>query len=145
MPGSIRTFDATSQRYHSDSDDDLPLHTGKPILYNLALRSQVSVVNLPPSPADSELAEMQIRDDTTAEERRLTRAMDRGAPGDRLVDTNTPEQKDLAKRKSQYYQEQFAYREVNSSAKERVSKESMIVADVRTNVIVSIICETYTE
>lgn len=76
---------------------------------------------------------------TTREERRITRHIDRGAPGDQAIfsEGKTPERKELAKRKSQYYGNVFAYRESNTSARERVTKESMIVADVRTNVIVS--------
>lgn len=76
----------------------------------------------------------------TKEERRLTRAIDRGAPGDAAIFSSlkTPEQQEMAKRKSQYYENQFAYREANGSARERVLKESIITADVRTNVIVSL-------
>jgi len=136
MPGSIRTVDATSQRYYSDSDEDFPVQTGKPILYNIRPRSQLSIINLPPSPADSDLNEMRVPDEPTAEESRLMRPIDRGAPGERLREPSTPQQKEFARRKSQYYQEQFAYREPNTSAKERVAKDSMIMADVRTNVIV---------
>tara|TARA_R110002060_G_scaffold69572_1_gene78170 strand:+ start:273 stop:566 length:294 start_codon:yes stop_codon:yes gene_type:complete len=81
---------------------------------------------------------------TTKEERRITRHIDRGAPGDQAIfsEGKTPERKELAKRKSQYYGDVFAYREPNSSARERVTKESMIVADVRTNVIVSILVQS---
>lgn len=141
MPGSIRsvrTFDATSHRYDFDDDDEeLPLRMGKPVVVN-GLRSQVSLIQLPPSPADSELNEMRVPAEPTAEERRITRPIDRGAPGDAAIFANkkTPEQTELAKRKSQYYQDAFAYRESNTSARERVSKDSMIMADVRTNVIV---------
>lgn len=74
----------------------------------------------------------------TREERRITRNIERGAPGDQAIfsEGKTQEQKDLAKRKSQYYGDVFAHREPNNSARERVSRESPILADVRTNVIV---------
>jgi hypothetical protein len=73
------------------------------------------------------------------EEQRITRRIDRGAPGDQAIfsDAKAPEQKELAKRKSQYYGDVFAYREPNSSARERISRESMIICDIRTNVIVN--------
>jgi hypothetical protein len=76
---------------------------------------------------------------TDREEQRITRNIDRGAPGDQAIfsDAKTPEQKELARKKSQYYNEVFATRESNASARERVTKESPILADVRTNVIVS--------
>ncbi|KAL5326432.1 hypothetical protein ACEPPN_004117 [Leptodophora sp. 'Broadleaf-Isolate-01'] len=135
MPGSVRTIDVTSQRY--DSNDETPLVTKR---RNSNLGSQI---RLPPSPAESDTA---MREEsprgspsaTTREERRITRHIDRGAPGDQAIfsEGKTPERKELAKRKSQYYGNVFAYRESNTSARERVTKESMIVADVRTNVIV---------
>lgn len=72
------------------------------------------------------------------EGRRITRDITRGSPGDQAIfsNTKTPEQKTLAKRKSQYYNEVFANREPIASARERVFKESPVVADLRTNVIV---------
>ncbi|KAK0121426.1 hypothetical protein ONS95_009720 [Cadophora gregata] len=135
MPGSLRTIDATSQRY--DPNDESPIVKKR-------RNSNLAHIQLPPSPAASDIA---MRDKspkgspsaTTREERRITRHIDRGAPGDQAIfsDRKTPDREELAKRKSQYYEDVFAYRESNSSAKERVTKESMIVADVRTNVIVS--------
>jgi len=141
MPGSLHPSDANSERYYSDSDDESHIQTGKSVLYNHKLRSQVSIINLsqqdlPPSPADSDHNEMRGTDESSEEESRLMRPMDRGAPGERLREPTTPQQKEFARKKSQYYQEQFAYRESNTSAKERLTKDSMIMADVRTNVIV---------
>ncbi|KAK2630046.1 hypothetical protein QTJ16_000866 [Diplocarpon rosae] len=154
MPGTFRTIDVTSQRYDPDIDT---------VLINKKLRRQSyprslspRIIYLPPSPADSSPAKSESEtvmreasprgslsmtncsSATSREERRITRHMDRGTPGDGAIfsDTKTPERKDLAKRKSQYYGDVFAYREPHSSARERVMKESMIVADIRTNVIV---------
>lgn len=72
------------------------------------------------------------------EERRITRALDRGAPGDEAIfsKNKTPQQMELARRKSQYYNDVFAYREPNSSPRNRVSRESMVMTDIKTNVIV---------
>jgi hypothetical protein len=72
------------------------------------------------------------------EERRLTRNIERGAPGDAAIFplAKTPEQRELAKKKSQYYNDAFAVRESNTSARERVHRESMVMVEVRTNVIV---------
>jgi hypothetical protein len=108
-------------------------------LVNRRRRSAVSPGQLPPSPEDSDPNDMHAPTALTMEERRITRPIDRGAPGDRAIfsDNKTPEQRELAKQKSQYYGDVFAYREPNTSARERISRESMIMADVRTNVIVS--------
>lgn len=141
MPGSlrsIRTFETTSQRY--DSDEEEPsLQACQPLILNHASRSRASLIQLPPSPADSDVNEMRAPTEPTAEEKRLTRQIDRGAPGDRAIfsDKKTPEQKELAKRKSQYYGDVFANREPTTTARERIGRESMIMADIRTNVIVS--------
>lgn len=78
-------------------------------------------------------------DAMSAEEERLTRKINRGTPGDAgpLSPTKTPEQLELARAKSQFYGDAFAWREPNGSARERVLRESVVMADVRTNVIVS--------
>jgi hypothetical protein len=147
MPGSVRTIDATSQRY--DPEESLPSSPEQPRVE--PIRHRVSLIELPPSPADSDPAMRHASprgsspgsaspSATTREEQRITRNIDRGAPGDQSIFSaaKTPEQKELAKKKSQYYGDLFAARESNSSARERVLKESPILADVRTNVIVSV-------
>jgi len=141
MPGSIRLIDTTSQRY--DPVDSLPSSPEKPVDTERK-RDIISQSNLPPSPADSDTAMRETSPGespsaTVREERRITRHIDRGAPGDQSIfsDTKTPEQKALARKKSQFYGDVFASREPNTSARERVLKESIVMADVRTNVIVS--------
>jgi hypothetical protein len=67
---------------------------------------------------------------------RLTRPASRGV----LADKQSPStlfQKVAPRKRAQYYEEQFAYKDDTSSARERVSKDSPIVAELRTNVIVS--------
>jgi hypothetical protein len=106
-------------------------------------RSKEHSSALPPSPADSLLVEPYLLDGAmdamTAEEDRLTRPINRGTPGDigMFSVEKTAEQKELARRKSQFYGDAFAWREPNGSARERVQRESVIMADIRTNVIVS--------
>lgn len=65
-------------------------------------------------------------------------------PGDRhSVSLNGESQ---SKRRTQYYEEQFQYKDnVNSSARERVHRESPVIAELRTNVIVRGSCEEITE
>jgi hypothetical protein len=141
MPGSIRTIDATSQRY--DLEEELESSPERPLIDQRKNRV-VPLIKLPPSPADSDTAMREASPNgspsaTFREEQRITRNIDRGTPGDQSIfsDSKTPEQKELAKRKSQYYGDVFAAREPNASARERITKESPILADVRTNVIVS--------
>ena len=43
----------------------------------------------------------------------------------------------VAKRRNQYFGEVFAFREQPNAAKERASRESFLIAEVKTNVIVS--------
>ena len=141
MPGSIRTVDVTSQRFDEPAGE-FPIHTSEEVLLDRRRRDLISQLQLPPSPADSvELKSDQMSSPSALvrEEQRITRGINRGAPGDQAIfsDAKTPEQKELAKRKSQYYGDAFAYREPNSSARERISRESMITCDIKTNVIVS--------
>ncbi|KAE9378935.1 Tautomerase/MIF [Stipitochalara longipes BDJ] len=146
MPGSVRTIDATSQR--NDPEESLPSSPEQPRAD--PIKHRASLIELPPSPAASDTAMRQASprgspsitsspSATTREEQRITRNIDRGTPGDQAIFSaaKTPEQKQLAKRKSQYYGDVFAARESNSSARERVLKETPILADVRTNVIIS--------
>ncbi|TVY83267.1 hypothetical protein LSUE1_G002161 [Lachnellula suecica] len=116
-------------------------HADKAFQPSLANKGLILHFELPSSPADSGPTMPATSPSSTfsAEERRITRQIDRGAPGDQAIfsDRKTPEQKELARRKSQYYGDVFAHREPNSSARERVSKESMVMAEVKTNVIIS--------
>jgi len=137
MPGTD-TSSSSSPR-----TNDLPLRPADKALH-LGRRNNniVSHIELPPSPADSNPtmpAAASPPPSLSTEEQRITRQLDRGAPGDQAIfsERKTPEQKELARRKSQYYGDVFAHREPQSSARERVTKESIVMADIRTNVIVS--------
>jgi hypothetical protein len=72
------------------------------------------------------------------EQSHLTRNIEQELPGNAgsYSPGRTPERKELAKKKSQYYDDAFAVRESNTSARERVHRESMVMVEVRTNVIV---------
>lgn len=66
------------------------------------------------------------------------RNIDRGTPGDGslLSASRSLAQKEVSKKKSQYYENAFAQREPNTNPRERIGRESIVMADVRTNVIV---------
>jgi len=141
MSGSTPTIDATPQRY--DPVESLPSSPEESVIRPVK-EHLVAPIQFPPSPADSDpmMHEASPRGSlgaTTKEQRRITRNLERGAPGDQAIfsEGKTQEQRELARRKSQFYGDVFAYREPNTSARERISRESPVLADVRTNVIVS--------
>lgn len=73
------------------------------------------------------------------EEKGVVRDLSRGTPGEgsRAPSTNGESPvKELHKKKSQYYDTTFAGREPALSCRERVYKDSPILAEVKTNVIV---------
>lgn len=145
MSNSIRTIEATSK-----SHDPINEISSSPVKDYPTARNSTSVsqIQLPPSPpAEIDLPIMgqprpkgspTVSSSMARERHRITRDLTRGSPGEQTIFSNakSPEQKALAKRKSQYYGEVFANREPIASARERVLKESPIMADVRTNVIV---------
>ncbi|KAL9126189.1 MAG: hypothetical protein Q9217_004718 [Psora testacea] len=73
------------------------------------------------------------------EERPIMRDFERGTPGDGRANpksSKAPQEKRIGKKKSRYYTEVFAYRESSLSPRERVHRGSIILAEVKTNVIV---------
>ena len=144
MPNTtVRPFESISPGYESAEEIQLKPQKAKVIVQKKSLKDLVSPNHLPPSPADSDSADNQMPPSSalTMEQRRNTKDITRGSPGDRGISpyTMSPEQKMLAKQRSQFYEDAFASHEPMSSARERVSRESMIMADVRTNVIVGIL------
>lgn len=141
MPSSV----TTSERSSSFTNQSFSLEDPTDAVVVIDRRNKEvpsSHAHSPPSPADSGMAIPDPSPSSSQSElNRITRKIERGAPGDEAIfDQNkSPQQKELAKRKSQYFDGAFAYiREPASSARERISRESMIIADIRTNVIVSI-------
>ena len=68
------------------------------------------------------------------------RSLSRGTVGD-LPDFQSLERSwsrlHLSKKRSQYYNEAFAYREPNNTAKDRVARDSVILAELKLNFLVS--------
>jgi predicted component of type VI protein secretion system len=58
---------------------------------------------------------------------------DTAATGDSLGELRSA----TSRSRAQYYEESFSYRGATSSARDRVTKDAPIIADLRTNVIVS--------
>jgi hypothetical protein len=76
----------------------------------------------------------------TAEEQRLTRDVKHGAPGDPSPTSSkkSDDQQLTNKKRSQYYDDIFNARGANCSVRDRVLRESVVMAEVKTNVIVSL-------
>lgn len=65
----------------------------------------------------------------------------RGAPGDGALMAmvqRSPEETQQCRRKSSFYGEVFAHRESTTSGRERIGRESVVMAEVKTNVIVGL-------
>jgi hypothetical protein len=137
---TTRSLEGTSPGYESAEEIHLKPHKAKVVVQKRSFKELVSPNRWPPSPAESDSTDDQIPAPSalTMEQRRLKRDISRGSPGDQITpsDAKTPDQRQLAKKRSQYYEDVFAYREPLSLARERVSRESMIMADIQTNVIV---------
>ena len=73
------------------------------------------------------------------EERTRAKTLERGTPGESTyasINAGSQPQSELRRNKSQYYTEVFSYREPNLSPRDRISKDSVITAEIKTNVIV---------
>jgi len=135
MTGSIRTLEGISR--DSALIDQFHTSNTKDIINQLLFDS----IQLPPSPVESssfEPSQYSSPSSPQMEDRRTMRRLSRGTPGDQEAysQPQTPEQREIGKKRSHYFGDIFANREPNSSARERVARDSMITAEVRTNVIV---------
>jgi len=141
MPSSMRSVTVSPEplRAPTPTANDFPTPQGQ--MFHVTKRDQGLV-----SPAQSSFSfpdEEQPHAISTPrekmEEKPITRNIDRGAPGDGPVISaidGTPQLQELRKKKSQFYTEVFSYREPNLSPKDRIYKDSIVTAEVRTNVIV---------
>ena len=80
-----------------------------------------------------------------ADEDQIARPLERGAPGDGALMAMVqrgPEETQQCRRKSSFYGEVFAYRESITSTRDRIARESVVMAEVTTNVIVRSICSS---
>jgi hypothetical protein len=66
----------------------------------------------------------------------IMRDIDRPLPGDVVVKARKS-RGDLTKRRSAFFEDAFSVKEVVNPAKERVRSEAIVMAEVKTNVIVS--------
>lgn len=74
-----------------------------------------------------------------ADEDQIARPLKRGAPGDGALMAMVqrgPEETQQCRRKSSFYGEVFAYRDSVTTTRDRMARESVVMAEVTTNVIV---------
>lgn len=78
--------------------------------------------------------------DSLVDRKNITRAIEWGAPGEKkeLDATEGLTRTHKSKRRTQYYDGQFNERDTTGPARERITKDSPIVAELKTNVIVSL-------
>lgn len=102
--------------------------------------SPIHYISAPPSPTLS-LSHAVSTPRNDLEKEMVLQAFTRGAPGDVLplsTPARTPHERDLARKRSRYYQEVFASREPTLTPKDRIDKNSVITVEVKTNVKVRI-------
>ena len=86
---------------------------------------------VPPAPKNTPLLDNN-------DKRHITRNVKRGSPGEAALASRGHADTERSRQKSHFYSEAFAYRESNLSVCDRIYKESVITAEVKTNVIVRI-------
>ncbi|KAI9721818.1 MAG: hypothetical protein M1812_002154 [Candelaria pacifica] len=144
MPGSVHTVRSSDELIDRSvpSSFDFPRPVGQTI--NVSGKSDRHPVQSPTesffSMDDRKLPVHNVSEiPNMVDESEHLRPITRGAPGDRSpkgISDRGNEQHDLARQKSQFYHEAFACRDTNSSSKGRVSRDSVVMAELRTNVII---------
>lgn len=93
-----------------------------------------SPVSLDDRSRSRELAEFTLQDDA-ADHRSSTQPFAYGAHGEqRTIATN--HNFNISQQRSQYFEDAFAYKDTGRSARERIQRDTPIIAELRTNVIV---------
>ncbi|CAF9918659.1 hypothetical protein IMSHALPRED_004369 [Imshaugia aleurites] len=140
-PTSLRSVSPESapDRVPTPTANDFPTPAGQ--IFTVTKRDQGLV-----SPAESafsffdEGSPHAMSTSNLMEERARSRPMERGTPGESTytaINTGNQDQNELRRNKSQYYTEVFSYREPNLSPRDRISKDSVITAEIKTNVIIT--------
>lgn len=142
MSTSVPSYDRVSSKHDPSSKTFVAALAQKGVGSGGEARCVNSQIQLPPSPADSDKMSdgpLSTSSPLALEEERITREINRGTPGDRVVamTPKTPQEAELARKRSQFYGDAFAYREPVSSARDRVSRDSIVLCEIQTNVIVS--------
>ena len=149
MAAPVRSQRATPAQSRTQSRSGSPTGNNFPRIAGSVLRVNKRDNGLisPAQPAFSFHDEESTRDQpidsstmpTSFDRKHIDRAIERDTPGGGSMIKRNQSSKDgseAGRRRSQFYGEVFAYREPNLSTKERIYRNSMITAQVKTNVIV---------
>lgn len=124
----------------ADPADQFPKAVGTTLIVPAAEKDQLSPVptniSLEPPPK-SPIG--TIHEGETLEERKnIMRPVDRGPSGEKLdlPDANNTPRSVKSKRRTQFYDGQFSDKDATGTARDRVVKDSPVVAELKTNVIV---------
>lgn len=81
-----------------------------------------------------------VEGDHLVDRKNITRAVEWGAPGEKkeLDATEGLNRAHKSRRRTQYFEGQFNERDTHGPARDRITKDSPIVAELKTNVIVSL-------
>lgn len=119
--------------------NDFPIPAGQPFIVTKRDQGLISPTQSSFTFSEEEQMPHALSTRPSIDEKPIIRDIHRGTPGD---GTMTPkpgrnqQEKEICKKKSQYYNEVFTYRESSLNPRERVHKGSIIMAEVKTNVIV---------
>lgn len=141
MPSSLTSGSISpgSSRVPTPTANDFPTPQGQIFTVTKRDRGLVSPVESSFSFRDEDSPIHALSASDLIDDRTMARPLVRGTPGDSALALDADDdiqQTDVRRKKSQYYTEVFAYREPNLSPRERICKDSVITAEVKTNVIV---------
>lgn len=145
MPHSVHTRTPsdmsnarTSSSTMSSAADQFPKPVGATLVAPPADRDQFS-------PAQSSFSFEEVpsmsphgftEGECLVDRKNITRAVEWGAPGEKKDPIGGPNRGHKSQRKTQYYEGQFNERDTTGPARERITKDTPIVAELKTNVIV---------
>ncbi|KAM3068863.1 hypothetical protein ACMFMG_011025 [Clarireedia jacksonii] len=137
---SVHDYERVSSKHDPSSNTFVTVLAQKDMSSSGEARCVNSRIQLPPSPADSDKMSASPPSNFSPlalEGERITREIIRGTPGDRgaAVPPKSPQDAELARKRSQFYGDAFAYREPVSSARDRVSRDSIVLCEIQTNII----------
>ncbi|EOD47049.1 MIF domain containing protein [Neofusicoccum parvum] len=128
----------TSSSTMSSAADQFPKPVGATLVAPPADRDQFS-------PAQSSFSFEEVpsmsphgftEGECLVDRKNITRAVEWGAPGEKKDPIGGPNRGHKSQRKTQYYEGQFNERDTTGPARERITKDTPIVAELKTNVII---------
>ena len=148
-PNRSRSGSPISPRVPTPTANDFPTPSGQVFKVTKRDKGLISPAQSAFSFADDDSPGLAISTPPTPpdiyDEKPAMQPMKQGAPGDSSISLHrldTSSQAELRKKRSQFYTEVFAYKESDASPKEQVYKESIVSAELKTNVIVGLIDQT---